>query len=154
MCVNEGFFGWVPKLGSGFNGGAFICRTCDGAGVPTGEGSMLFTRSTVNNGSIEYLRYGATPGVAHAWAGATFGHVPHNITDTTVGANKMVFVQWGLFPEMKPIFGVGVYVLAEIPNATEITVALVGPTPRKYLTVNCFYYIAGNANYGVTMLWE
>lgn len=154
LCVASGFFGLGWKLTT-TAGWLIIQRTCDGDGTPNGKGAHLMFR-TLTTFSYATIRYEATAVASAVVADGYAGYVPHGMTSSLLqGGDKQIFLHWGVFPDMRPLWGTGVYVASEFTLGTTISVALVGASAHTYITlVTAAYANANSANYGLAMLWE
>ena len=154
LCVTSGFMGLGWKL-STTAGWLIIQRTCDGDGTPNIKGAHLMFR-TLTTFSYATLRYETTAVASAIAADGYAGFVPQATTSSSLqNGDKQIFLHWGMFPDMRPLWGTGVYVVAEYTLGSTFSVALVGATPHTYLTlVAAAYANANSATYGLAMLWE
>jgi hypothetical protein len=154
LCVASGFFGLGWKLTT-TAGWLIIQRTCDGDGTLNGKGIHLMFR-TLTTFSYATIRYEATAVASAVVADGYAGYVPQGTTNSSLqNGDKQIFLHWGMFPDMRPLWGTGVYVVAEFTLASTISVALVGASAHTYLTlVAAAYANANSATYGLAMLWE
>lgn len=141
-CKNEGFFGLVHKSGmpNGNNGSFWICRTADGSGAITTTGAMMHFGSGNTGGFTgrRCVRYAAT---AVAYTETTtvvtgqLGFAPQAPVNSAVGADVQAFMGWMISPRVSPLLGIcGVY-QSELAVGGTFSVALVGTTPRTYITL-------------------
>jgi len=154
LCVANGFLGLAWKLTT-TAGLLIIQRTCDGDGTLNGKGAHLFFRTATTH-SYATLRYESTAVASTVAADGYAGFVPASKTDSSLqNGDKQIFLHWGLFPDMRPLWATGVYVVTEFTLLSTLSVALVGATPHTYLTVLVTAYAnANSATYGLCMLYE
>lgn len=164
FCHTEGFLGVNFKLGS-YNsatnvGGPFscaVCRTCDASGVPTGDGAVMYAGNRGNPAIVQALNF-LTATVFAANGSGQYAVIAHEISDTTVGADKQVFLHVMPNPKTVPVFGLISCLQSEYAIGTSVTVAMVGTTPRVYLVVgnSMGYGISGSSSTysAMGMLWE
>jgi len=168
LCVNTGFFGLAWKYSStAANGGGFlICRTCDTDGTPNSKGALLITRNSTGGSTPATsvaIRYESTASVISSDTNGTICLVPQQLATTTLpNGNKQAFLAWGVFPDVRPIFGCGCAATADVAAATTLSVALVGSSARTYIALPNWastsalghFTAVGTTNYAPFMLWE
>jgi hypothetical protein len=157
-CVNTGFVGLGWKISAGFEGAFFICRSCDADGTPNSKAAVIVTRSSSTAATVRAFRYESTAAAytADTTSGAALAVVPQSMTDSTVGANKQVFLCWMAVPDVRPVFGVAAVITTEFAAGATLSVAMVGTTARTYVGLaGVVASIAnGNTAYGIAMLYE
>lgn len=157
---SNGMFGLAPAIEyvSTYNVpySCIIQRTVDNNGSPTAEGVVMAnggqTNSTTNIGLLRFVAPVIT--VSSSAAYQTF--LPYNLTDTRVGLDPQVFMHWTALPKMKPLVGTATYVNSEIALGTQFSLALVGVTPRNYVSIgiNLGQSASASPQMGTAMLWE
>lgn len=163
---SPGFFGLAYKLGAATGGvlslmGFTVQRSVNNVGTPTATAVMLITSGASNQetsvGLVAVINY-ATSQVNNSSDGADLGIVPMRATSSLVGFDPQVFLTWMMLPKMTPNVGTCVYLKSEAAAGVEFDLALVGTTPRHYITVGnalrSLCYHGGSAIRHAAMLWE
>lgn len=155
LCVKEGFWGFVWKIGI-HSSWLIIQRTCDADGTPNIKGSHIMYRNSTSAFTALCLRYESTATAYTASTAGMVGFIPNTITSSLLqNGNVQVFLHWGLFPDMRPLFGTVNYVASEITAASTFTCTTVGSTTKTFIAINLATYGNGhNATYNLAMLWE
>jgi hypothetical protein len=154
LCVTGGFFGLLWKV-TGSVGWLIIQRTCDGTGAIDSKGAHICFRN-VTTASYWSLRYEATAAVTSVVADGFLGLVPGSPASSSLqNGDKQIFLHWGYFPDMRPLWGTGVYVVSEFTVYSTLSVALVGASAHTYIcAITASYANANAAAYGLCMIWE
>jgi hypothetical protein len=164
ICVKEGFFGLIWKVGAVAANSAYthlmFARSADSSGTPTVTGAILFCyQSTSTLAKIQAMRFAATAAIYTAVANTSSlpivipGQPASSLDDS---GNSQIWLWWMTTPTVRPVFGFATANAAEVVAATTMTVALVGSTARTYIGT----YITGNveasgaSGYRMIMLWE
>lgn len=146
-CHTEGVGFLIFRADEGAGWARFffaIARTWDSAGAITNHGAVVMwhgtgTTSTTAAGA-QALRF-ASPAQAYTFAGQTSGdasnffNLPGTETDTSVGGDTQTTCAIGAFPEFKPVGGLGVAMLSELPLGSTATITYIGSTPHTYIQV-------------------
>lgn len=142
-CVNTGFVGLSWKSSAGALGGGFIiCRTCDTDGTPNAKGAILLVRNSAASGATPQgaalcLRYETTATAYSIDTGGNTVHIPQALTSSTLqNGDKQVFIGWGTFPDVRPLFGFANTIKSESTYGSTISVALVGSSARTYIILD------------------
>jgi hypothetical protein len=167
------FFGLVWKFGGPTSGGgytpslqAFTVEKIVGAdGLPDGTGYKILHMHTAaqtsgaSGGNTSGTVYVDVGGGVYTANGTIFCLVPLNTTNSNVGTDRQVFLHQ--FPTPRTKFGHGVCTVieAEFPINTTFSAALIGATPRNYISVGFAFGItnaAGGAvrTWSAAMIWE
>lgn len=154
LCVTSGFFGLMWKMTT-TPGLLIIQRTCNGDGTINNKGAFVMWRQLTVY-AYAAIRYEATAGVTAIVSNGFAGFVPHGVTSSLLqGGDKQIFLHWGMFPDMRPMWATGVYVATEFTLASTFSCALVGASARTFITgYTSAYANANSASYGLAMLWE
>lgn len=127
--------------------GFCIERTVDNNGAPTALGfAVRFRNQATSNSAVGCQQYRfITPAAVSATAenvGASMAFVPRGMTDTKtdpatggVGLDPQVFLQWYAMNAQRPLIAWATYSSADIAADVEFDIALVGTTPRHYVTL-------------------
>jgi hypothetical protein len=161
ICHKGGFGGVMWKCGAIATAptaaGFFtICRTVDDTGAETGDGFTVYRRSTANSASslsesvsvLNATTFAPSNAYSCAWGG---------VAASDVGANKQVYRNYMVQPGVRPVMQMLTCISAEFPGATTLVAAMVGSTPRTYLSGGSYTVYAGanvSAAYCNAMLWE
>lgn len=165
LCYADGFLGLVWKLGVASQGYLLLCRSCDADGDPTADGYSEFAYGTPSGSSLtmtrRHVRFASPASVIHSTVHGSGEYyaslVPGFLNPTTLpSGDKQVYLSWGAFPDMRPLFGLCAARITEFAAGTTFSAALVGSTARTYLAVGIVgnNYAAGSSSYTPAMLWE
>lgn len=169
-CCVPGIF-WIVFKNKGWPTGSSAAafsveRTVNNSGEPTAFGCIVKVRDTSTLSSsflAQGLRFGSTPAVSAAVAATNICLIPMGITDTKVnsaggpGLDPQIFLHWYAMPKQQPTLGLVTYPGGEIADYVEFDLALVGTTPRHYVTLNQASFGAagtGLNSSAVAAVWE
>lgn len=134
----------------------FIGRSCDPVtGAENGNGLYIArTSSTPNQFHWQFVDF---VNATVTTAGATGCLVAGNVTGSLVSGSPQLYRNFGGFPRMIPLLHIVTVISAEIPAGSVFSEAIVGTTPRTYLSLGSYIKGAsanGNVAHGLAMLWE
>ena len=154
LCVAPGFFGLIWKMTTTL-GMLVIQRTCDGTGAIDSKGAWLAFHTLTTN-TVVTLRYEATAVASGLDAAGWTGFVPQLYSSSTLqNGDKQIFLHWGMFPDMRPMWATAAYVTSEFTAFSTFSVAMVGTTAHTYFAPGFSILANGNnALYAFAMLWE
>lgn len=149
------------KTGAGALGGYpgmffHIGRTTDDTGADTADGIIAYYKTVGSTYHAQQCRLFAS-GSTITVAASTFCLVPGLMTASMVGSDIQVFKNYSTFPLVRPNVGVVTTITAEVPAGNTISVAVVGSTPRTYISIGQAGYgcgVAASSNYCAAILWE
>jgi len=144
-CHAEGFagavIGWGAAAASYAALGWAVARTVNSDGTPNGNGCLIIRHSnaTGNTSALvqtQTLRFEATSAFyLNSTGNAGCGFLPGAEGTAVVGGDTEVMVSFGVFPDTRPVPGIAHAFLADVPENTTVSVALIGSTSRTYLSV-------------------
>ncbi len=163
LCVNEGFFGFNWKIGSGNNEAMFLFnRTCDSSGTPTVQGAYgVWGQQASTITQSQSYRYAATAAAYTAKTTLLTGascFAPQLPASAAIGSNIQVYMCWFIAPEVVPCFGIAGAIDTDVPVSTTFSTIMVGATPRTYIGLSAIngagpgLVSAGHPKF--CMLWE
>src|SRR5690606_25419115 len=92
--------------------------------------------------------------IQNSWLGRAHGA----IGDSRVGLSPQAFHHWIALPKIKPLIGTIGFLRGEVPVHTQMTLAMVGTTPRNYICIGPeFGYSSrsgGGSGSDMAILWE
>ena len=160
-AAGEGYFNCFLKGGSQHNALISICRTCDADSTPNALGWTVYFGGTNAGagGGPNVAVYDVATGYVTVSTANMACVAPFGITNTLVGTDYQVFLNWSILPRVYPLFASCHVVKAEIGYGTTFTAALVGSTPRTYISggsaINSSSLCnAGNSAYVLALLYE
>lgn len=143
---------------------AFIVqRTVDNTGAPTGDGVMVAASSgaagTNTHARVFRLRFSPTADIGAVLDGTAIGFLPGQLTDSRVGLAPQVFPHWIMLPKQRPMAFSASFVRGEISTGQQFSMALVGSTPRNYISIGSIlggtmYTPAAAGQSNTCILWE
>lgn len=163
---SSGFFGCIHKVLSAQSASTVspfsvvVQRTVDNSGLPTAEGVILIAGPSGSNRTAQCSVYRLTftsPVNAISYAGNLLSQIVGGISDSRVGLDPQVFLQWTALPKVRPLVGSATYINSEISQKTVFTTTLVGTAPRSYLAAGSeFGQVAVSAanSSAMAILWE
>lgn len=163
-CCVEGFFGACLYKGVQGSTGVplfpfIMCRTMDDSGAFTADGvHLIFGTSGSNAAGMQSLNF--ISGTKNSY-GLTHTLWPSGTTttlDDSVPPNYQVMRSYQLMPKMRPIGGTCVVYGPEIGENTQFQVAMIGTTPRNFISLGKWFgssqAAAQSSNFHIAMLWE
>jgi hypothetical protein len=164
---SAGFVGLAWKLSAGSGpvaiAGFTIQRSTSNVGIPTADAVMLITSGATSSetvaSEVSLLNF-KTGEVFNAIDGHDISLIVMRRSSSLSGLKRQLYVTWMSIPEVIPNLCTAAYIKAEIPDGTEIDIALVGSTPRHYIAVgnalrSCAYNGPSSTTArGAVMLWE
>lgn len=164
MCHTEGFFGYSWKQGATSQGWFILTRTCDATGAPDTYGYtvMGYGQSSASSGNSNVLRHARTSGTPAAiytlngsgTSNIVFVPYGYPVPTTTPDGNRQLYLCWGGYPQIRPIFSLCGYYNTEITTGATVSVAMVGSTPRTYIALAFGSDASPSTSYRIAMLWE
>lgn len=163
-CAVDGFLGVSTKVGAAGTSrgyaGFIICRTCDATGAPTTTGFVVYTSpstlGTNNPAAIQAIRTASTAVAFTATTAAFASGIVHNVISSVDGSDTQAYLHWMPTPKVLPVVGVCTMVQTEATLGTSFSTALVGSTPRTYISIEISIGQGGPAasNQSICMLYE
>jgi hypothetical protein len=164
MCHTEGFFGYVWKRNAGAQGCFLLTRTCNASGVPdtygyTAWGYGQSSGTSGNSNVLRHVRFAGTPASIYLLNGSGTSNtvfVPYGypVPTTTPDGDRQLYICWGGYPQIRPIFSMFGYYNTEIAEAATVSVAMVGTTPRTYLATGFGADASPSTAMRIAFLWE
>lgn len=161
-----GFLGLLWKAGSqsGNVGGGFlaIARHANASGVATGDGFMALWGAAVGWSSACPAQCVRTAAPATVFAASNqFALVPGQVVSSAVDSDYQAYAVQGINPRVWMVPTLAVVCLADVPAHSSFQTAMVGSTPRTFVSVGAGFRPVvtgtgpGNINsYGLAMVWE
>lgn len=138
MSGAAGFFGFNWKIGYSTTpeGYLFICRTCDGDGVPDVNGALVVCFGTGGSSKIsQALRFAATAAAYTQQTGMDLAYFPQK-KNGLIGSDVRIGVVWSIIPQPTPMFGLCVIRTTDFSQGTTFSAAMVGSTPRTFIALS------------------
>lgn len=164
MCHTEGFFGFMWKRNASAQGMFLLTRTCNASGVPDTYGYTIWgygqTSSTSGAANVlRHVRTSGTPATIYTLNGSTTSNLvfmPYGypVPTTTPDGNRQLYICWGGYPQIRPIFSMFGYYNTEITEFSAVSVAMVGSTARTYLATGFGSDASPSTSYRIAFLWE
>lgn len=129
VCVKDGYFGLMFKLGSQASTGAaffFAMRTCDSSGTINNAGFHFYY-------PIGYIPYRYTYTTASFFDQVGYALYPSAQTTTLVSGSPQVFRHFGAQPQVQCVPFLLSFYTGEIGDLSTFTATPVGATQRTYL---------------------
>ena len=173
MSFSNGFFGFDGYMGAHAGGTAnfggvagseymffAVAQTTDANGAVTSDGAVVYWNNLTVSQSNQHARHQAldftTNTARTATSDGSYGYVPGSLTNSLVGADFQAFVNWAAYPAVRPTMGVVTVVPSELasPVYTTFQTAVVGSTPRTYISLGGTVRGAVSGTYALAMLFE
>lgn len=156
-AAGEGYFNLFAKGTSAANFWISLSRSSDSSGTPNAVGWTV-SYGGANSGPHTQMRSVAT-GFLSLASGTQGCLVPGSLNSSLVSGDYQVFLNWAMSPRMYPLLGSCHVVKSEIAWATTFSVALIGTTPRTYMSSgNAFssnsFANQANSTFAVAILYE
>lgn len=162
ICHTADFFGMVYKINSSASGTS-ICafaieKMVDSTGAASGVGIVITYQNSSVLLSCPGKRAIRFDGTYDSGVSTSFCAVPGNITTSSVGADRQVFLHAHVSPRVIFSNFMCSVISSELVLATTFNATLVGTTPRTYISITNGMGLGNNASltatWGLAMLWE
>jgi len=158
---SSGFFGIAHFVGIATGNTSpftvFVQRTVDNNGAPTAEGVVMTVSGTAatSTGSCYRMTFTSPPS-QRSYNSSYSTTIPGDLLDSRINLDPQVFLCWTSLPKVKPLIATAGYLVGEITEKAQFSIALVGVTPRNYIALGPsagrILNNAAGSNYA--MLWE